>query len=190
MEITLEQVERLRQKANVSYGQAKQALEYSDGNLLDALIYLEEQGTIPRPEDSYHSTKCETSPPRPECPLPAQPVKGRQRTSPRHPQPFHRIRHFLLDNELEIWRLGHPITAIPLLILIIFILGSFYITIPLLILGLFFGFRYQISGPDLDEDTINGVMDNMANTASDMGRQVVDELKHQHTKYYDRRKRP
>ena len=43
MEITLEQVERLREKAGVSYGQAKQALEYSGGNLLDALIYLEEK---------------------------------------------------------------------------------------------------------------------------------------------------
>ena len=35
MEITLEQVERLREKAAVSYGQAKAALEYSGGNLLD-----------------------------------------------------------------------------------------------------------------------------------------------------------
>ena len=43
MEITLEQVERLREKAAVSYGQAKAALEYSGGNLLDALIYLEER---------------------------------------------------------------------------------------------------------------------------------------------------
>ena len=47
MEITLEQVERLREKAAVSYGQAKAALEYSGGNLLDALIYLEEKGAIP-----------------------------------------------------------------------------------------------------------------------------------------------
>ena len=52
MEITLEQVERLGEEANVSYGQAKAALEYSGGNLLDALIYLEEQGVIPRPEDT------------------------------------------------------------------------------------------------------------------------------------------
>ena len=56
MEITLEQVERLREKADVSYGQAKQALEYSGGNLLDALIYLEEQGAIPRPQGAYYST--------------------------------------------------------------------------------------------------------------------------------------
>ena len=65
MEITLEQVERLREKAAVSYGQAKAALEYSGGNLLDALIYLEERGVIPRPEDAYYSTKGEAPPPRP-----------------------------------------------------------------------------------------------------------------------------
>lgn len=66
MEITLEQVERLREKADVSYGQAKAALEYSGGNLLDALIYLEEQGVIPRPEDAYYSTKNEAPPPPPQ----------------------------------------------------------------------------------------------------------------------------
>ena len=49
MEITLEMVERLREKASVSYAEAKQALEYSEGNLLDALIYLEEKGNLPIP---------------------------------------------------------------------------------------------------------------------------------------------
>ena len=34
MEITVEMVERLREKAPVSYAQAKEALEYSEGNLL------------------------------------------------------------------------------------------------------------------------------------------------------------
>ena len=63
MEITLEQVERLREKAGVSYGQAKQALEYSAGNLLDAIIYLEERGAIPREEGAYFSTRSELPPP-------------------------------------------------------------------------------------------------------------------------------
>ena len=57
MEITLELVERLREKAPVSYTLAKEALEYSGGNLLDALIYLEEKGAIPRQEGAYYSTK-------------------------------------------------------------------------------------------------------------------------------------
>ena len=78
MEITLEQVERLREKAAVSYGQAKAALEYSGGNLLDALIYLEERGVIPRPEDAYYSTKGEAPPPPPtqDLPLPVESAAG------------------------------------------------------------------------------------------------------------------
>ena len=79
MEITLEQVERLREKASVSYGQAKQALEYSGGNLLDALIYLEEKGIIPREEGAYFSTKGETPPPpEPEEPPAAREQKGKK----------------------------------------------------------------------------------------------------------------
>ena len=77
MEITLEMVERLREKASVSYAEAKQALEYSEGNLLDALIYLEEKGNIPRTENAYFSTKDQPAPPPPpqEPPDPEPPVQ-------------------------------------------------------------------------------------------------------------------
>ena len=195
MEITLEQVERLREKANVSYGQAKAALEYSGGNLLDALIYLEEQGVIPRPEDTYYSTKGEAPPVPPEMPLlPAQPPQQKQKKHQKRPRKhrlrrlFGWLRRILLDNELEIWRKGQPITAVPMLILIIFVVFLFYVAVPLLILGLFLGFRYQIAGPDLENDTINDMMDSAASTAADVGRQVMDELKSQHEKYQQNRK--
>ena len=198
MEITLEQVERLREKANVSYGQAKAALEYSGGNLLDALIYLEEQGVIPRPEETYYSTKNETPPPPPPE-LPILPVdshikQAKKKGSRKNPNQ-HGIRHLLrwlrrilLDNELEIWRKGQPITAVPMLILLILVFCLPWITIPLLILGLFLGFRYQIAGPDLENETLNGMMDSAASTAADVGRQVMDELKNQQEKYNSRKK--
>lgn len=197
MEITLEQVERLREKADVSYGQAKAALEYSGGNLLDALIYLEEQGVIPRPEETYYSTKGETPPPPPQE-LPVLPVEvqgkkqRKQKKGPGQSRERGRLlqwlRRILLDNELEIWRKGQPITAVPMLILLIFVIFLYWIAIPLLILGLFLGFRYQIAGPDLENDTINGMMDSAASTAADVGRQVMDELKSQHEKYNNRKK--
>ena len=198
MEVTLEQVERLREKANVSYGQAKAALEYSGGNLLDALIYLEEQGVIPRPEETYYSTKNETPPPPPPE-LPILPVdshiKQAKKKGGRKNPNQHGIRHFLrwlrrilLDNELEIWRKGQPITAVPMLILLILVFCLPWITIPLLILGLFLGFRYQIAGPDLENETLNGMMDSAASTAADVGRQVMDELKNQQEKYNNRKK--
>ena len=41
--------------------------------LLDALIYLEEKGVIPRAEGAYYSTRSETPPP-PAEPLPVRPL--------------------------------------------------------------------------------------------------------------------
>ena len=46
----LEQIERLRAKANVSYEEAKQAYEAANGDLLEAVIMLERQGKIKPPK--------------------------------------------------------------------------------------------------------------------------------------------
>jgi NACalpha-BTF3-like transcription factor len=40
-EITLEKIDIIRERSGVSYTEAKEALEKSDGNVVDALIYLE-----------------------------------------------------------------------------------------------------------------------------------------------------
>lgn len=182
MEVTLEQVERLREKADVSYSQAKEALAYSEGNLLDALIYLEEQGVIPRPEGTCYST-------RSEVPPIAGPIleDGRQKAGQGETGPkrgiFQRVRCLLLENELEVWRKDRPVTALPVLILIILLIAAYMIVIPMVVLSLFFGFRYRFSGPDLERDGLNHVMGGVADTAADLGRQVMDELRSQHEKY-------
>ena len=185
MEITLEMVERLKDKAKVSYSQAKEALEYSGGNLLDALIYLEEKGAIPRDEGAYYSTRSETPPPPPE-PLAVQPAAEKKQKGSKPPRARREgrrsfvttLRRWLIDNELEIWRRDQPITALPVLILALLLCCAFWITLPVLVLLLFFGFRYRFSGPDLERDGLNNVMGSMADTAADLGRHVMEELKH------------
>ena len=199
MEITLEMVERLREKAPVSYGQAKRALEYIGGNLLDALIYLEEQGAIPRQEGAYFTTRWETPPPPPPAPPAPEPEAetggGKKKKKKRpareakaggRPSLLQTLRRWLIDNELEIWRKDKPVTALPVLILVLLVIFAYYVTIPLLILGLFLGFRYRFSGPDLERDSLNDVMDNVADTAADLGRQVMDELRTQSRHMADR----
>ena len=199
MEITLEMVERLREKAPVSYGQAKRALEYSGGNLLDALIYLEEQGAIPRQEGAYFTTRGETPPPPPPAPPAPEPEAetggGKKKKKKRpareakaggRPSLLQTLRRWLIDNALEIWRKDKPVTALPVLILVLLVIFAYYVTIPLLILGLFLGFRYRFSGPDLERDSLNDVMDNVADTAADLGRQVMDELRTQSRHMADR----
>ncbi|MCB2294187.1 DUF4342 domain-containing protein [Clostridium algoriphilum] len=54
MTINLEQIDELRKRANVSYEDAKNALEESEGNLIEALIYLEKQNKI-KPEKTPFS---------------------------------------------------------------------------------------------------------------------------------------
>lgn len=43
MEIKLEQVDQVRERTGVSYSKAKEALEITNGNVLDAIILIEEQ---------------------------------------------------------------------------------------------------------------------------------------------------
>lgn len=177
MEITLELVEQLRKYAPVSYTLAKQALEHSDGNLLDALIYLEETGAIPRAEDCYYSTRTQSegqTPPPQAAPAEEAPKKKRRGLG----WLLRRARFWLIDNELEIWHKETPITSLPMLILLLLLFSAYFVVIPILLLGPFFGFRYRFSGPDLERESINQVMDTMADTAADMGRQVMDEMEH------------
>ena len=191
MEITLEMVERLREKASVSYAQAKQALEYSGGNLLDALIYLEERGAIPRAEGSYYSTRGEVPPPPPAPPvpdtLPAAEGKKKKRPAQRPRRGlrdlFSALRRWLVDNEFEVWRRDQPVTALPVLILALLLCCAFWVTVLVLLGGLFLGFRYRFSGPDLEREEINGVIGSVADTAAQLGRQVMDELHSQHDKH-------
>ena len=55
----MEKVERLREKANVTYEEAKAALEETGGDLLDAVVLLERQGKVKEPAQSTFSTEYE-----------------------------------------------------------------------------------------------------------------------------------
>ncbi len=49
MKITLEQIDLLRKRGNISYKEAKEALEKFDGDMVEALAYLEEEDKL-KPE--------------------------------------------------------------------------------------------------------------------------------------------
>lgn len=69
MEITIEQVEKLKERTNVTYKEARDALQASDGDILEAVIALEKEGktnsktaafstnsTLPAMDDSPQNT--------------------------------------------------------------------------------------------------------------------------------------
>ncbi len=172
-DITLEQVERLREKADVSYTLAKEALMRNGGNLLDALIWLEEQGQIPRPEGRFYSTRTQAPPP-PGPMQPAPPQEGPRRD--RKAGFLTRLRRLLLEDELDIWFRGRVISSFPMLVVIVLLLALPWVFLPALVLGLFLGCRYRFSGPDLERQDLNRAFDAVADTAQNMGHRVAEEL--------------
>ena len=184
MAVTLEDVERLREEADVTYEEAKAALERSNGDLLDALIDLERRGKTRTPgSGGTYST-------RPGANIPPS-APGKETAGYNEAQGtrsggwnglwesvkelFSALFHALdpsTHNRFEVWRQGKLLTSMPLLILIIAVICVFYITVPLLIMGLFLGCRYQFSGPDLGRKDLNDAMNSMSDTVEDMKDQV------------------
>ncbi len=171
--ITLEQVERLREKANVSFEEAKGALEAADGDMLNALIYLERKGKVAPPEGGgYYSSQHqaeEEQPPRQEAK--SQP-KGES-----FGQMMRRFGRFcgrLLNkgntNYLEAERLGNVVFSLPVTVVALLLLFLFWVSVPLFIITLFLGFRYRFRGDDLGRESVNRVMDGATNAAEDIKR--------------------
>jgi len=171
----IEIVEKLKEKAGVSYEEAKDALEKSDWDLLDAIVLLEKEGKV---KETGYSTKRE------------EPPKQESKTESEKNQNgdgFERFTNFLgrmihkgNTNHLNVRQNGEhkfkmPVTVFVLLLLILpmtpFILA-------LMVLGLFFGFRYKFTGPDLGKSGgINQVMDK----ASKAAESVKEEFKNEET---------
>ena len=168
---TLEQVEKLREKANVSYDEAKEALDHSNGDLLDAMIYLEKQGKVKTPEgggrysssdagskDSQsqadHTEKKDSAPGESFGELVKRLIKFCCRI----------IRRGNINN-FEIYKDGERKASFPITLLVVMIVFAFWISFPLLIIGLFFGLRYRFNGPDFHKSAVNNAMDTAAEAA-------------------------
>ena len=152
-----ELVEKLRQKANVTYEEAKNALEHSDWDLLDALVLLEGAGKINQePSDSF-TTKKEPAPERPA----EQDLRGS----------FTRFFAYIAELinkanaiNLDVCKNGKTSFSMPLTVLILLLIFMFWWVVPLMEVGLFLGFRYSFRGHKVTS-AVNKAMDKAAQTA-------------------------
>ncbi len=62
MSIDLQTIDQLRERAQVSYTQAKEALEATDGDILEALIWLEEKGNRTGSTQEPHRERADDGP--------------------------------------------------------------------------------------------------------------------------------
>lgn len=165
-----EMVEQLRQKADVSYEEAKEALEKTNWDLLDAMLLLEKEGRIKANTASY-STREKSAP-------------EEEKHASRFFETLGRIGRQLAKilqrgnvNLFEVSRKDEVILTVPVTVLVLLIIFMFWITLPLLIIGLFTGFHYAFRGPDLEKDVINGAFDKAEGFAD----KVKEDMQKEHT---------
>ena len=155
-----EMVEKLRERARVSYEDAKAALVATDWDLLDAVVYLEKEGKVAPQDAASYSTREE---PRPE---PAKTTDTRGAFA-RLFDLVVRIINRMNEIHLDVRRAGKELFSLPLTALVLLLLFAFWFIIPAMVVGLFFGISYRFSGFDGVEG-VNRAMDK----ASDVAEQI------------------
>ena len=198
MAVTLEQVEKLREKADVSYEEARQVLEQAGGNLLEALILLERQSRIKTGGGAYYSTcpggageggGIPRDEPNPRSAALVRVTPGGAGSGAKEDRSsslwtplkellktaVELLRHSTV-NQFEIWRQGELMTSMPILILILLLVTAFWISVPLLVIGLFWGCKYRFSGPDLGRNKVGETANYVADTIHSVVDQVKDEI--------------
>ncbi len=180
--VTFEQVEKLRDKANISYDEAKAALEKTNGDILEAIINLEKEGRIPAPEGGgyYNSRRARQNS---KSDYREKEFKGE---SPKADGSSFgdlvgkffkwcgRIINIGNRNSFEVKKGQENIITLPVTVLAVLLIFTFWIIVPLIILGLFFGYRYMFTGPDLGKENVNRTLDSVAEAAENLKKEVKD----------------
>lgn len=126
--ITLEQIDLIMQRANVSYAEAKEALIQTNGDVVEALLLLEKTSKIKTTKDSSSTQKVTSF------------IDKLNATT------------FILKKKDRVY------VDVPLSIALIAILLSFHVSIVALIIVLFFGIRIDIKGENDVARKINSTM--------------------------------
>lgn len=163
-----EKVEKLRERANVTYEEAKEALENSNWDILDAMIYLEKNGKAPSPEQSSYTTQNQKI--TVEVQENEEKKSSFKDTMSRFGQWCLKILEKGNTNSFCVEKDGKEIFRIPVTLLVVLLIFAFWIVLPLLVVGLFFNMRYHFAGPDMHavDFDINKAMDGAAQTAENI----------------------
>ena len=161
-----EKVEKLVEKAGVTYEEAKQALEAADGDMLDAMILLERSGKTQAPKSSTYSTKYED---QSAYYAASEQMEQKKQSNgsgigAKLADLGKKVWHILSTNYLNISRGEQIIARLPLWATLLIFLTAWYLAVILLIVSLFFDFRYSFSG-EADMTSVNDIMDKAADAA-------------------------
>ena len=164
-----DKVEKLRQRANVSYEEARDALRACNGDLLDAMVYLEKLGHVKAPEKSTVSTSSEEKEHYEN--VPEAVVRSQSTASdPSFGQQLGILIKTALrksiDNFIVVSHKGEEKFRLPILVAIILLFMFNVITLTAVIVSLFFDVNYRFEGKD-DLSKMNNVINQAGTRASE-----------------------
>ena len=162
----LEMVELLRDKAGISYEEAKEVLEQSNWDPLEAVLLLEKQGKTP-PGGRAYSTQSEQ-----EGPKAHGGHRGAKWAVNRLGPLIGKLVHTGNANHFVITRRDQELLSLPVTAFAVILLFTFWFSLIALVVGLFCGLRYSFRGPNLGKQAINDAMDR----AADMAESVREDL--------------
>jgi hypothetical protein len=154
-----EKVEKLVARANVSYEDAKNALDEANGDILDAMIILEKQGKVKQPEQTVFTTD-----PNQQTVYRDVPATIERSTKENAKGFFKTVGdaikkgfQYTVDNSLKVERGGEMILNIPLWLTIIILLAAWHLLLIVMIISLFFGCKYSIVGKN-ESNEVNDIL--------------------------------
>jgi hypothetical protein len=175
---TLEQAEKLRERANVTFEEAKDALERCGGDMLDAVIYLEKQGKTMPPETGGGCCGG-----RGDGRDRHEKGEGERGTREGSGAAFFRklgrllLKLFDIGNRNYIDAIKNETTlfSCPVIVLAVLLIFFFWVITPLFVVSLFFGFKYRFRGEELGVEKVNEVMDKVSETAEGIKSQFEEK---------------
>ena len=164
-----EKVEKIREKANVSYEEARDALERSGGDILDAMIILEREGKTKKPEQESYSTGGRGS---------GNPKKESAKNNnccgkdekPKGESFCDKVKNLFrksMVNYLVIESKNEQVVKLPILIMMLILIFAWYVAMVAVIVSLFLGCKYSFEGED-NMKTANDACEKVGEVVSDI----------------------
>jgi hypothetical protein len=157
-------IEKLKNETNISYEEAKIALEKSEWDILDAFLYLEEMEKIPKASVNIYYTNEEKDNKNSREIF----INKNQNNTDNNEKKENKFEGLfvrvckIIDtcNNIffEMKKENKTFLRIPITVVILLLLFVFWLAIPLFILGLFLNIEFSISGNGPEINKINHVL--------------------------------
>ena len=164
----LDKVERLREKADVSYEEARAALEQTGGDLLDAMVLLEREGKVKGPERATYSTNYDE---QKDYLRVKDKVEEQKRSSGNFGHAFGKLLRgffrFLRTTVFNVTRREDTIFTMPTWVFALLLFPFWEVLAPVMVIALFFEVRYSFEGNE-GAETANNILEKAGTFAEDV----------------------